>query len=58
MEVDYLGSAEFDLTEAINDLVHNIKMIKSDVDLIKEHLNFPNDEKRATYTNSTRKFLK
>ncbi|HPT41657.1 MAG TPA: hypothetical protein PLG15_04655 [Candidatus Gastranaerophilaceae bacterium] len=38
-EIDYLGSAEFDITEGIKDLVSNIKLIKNDVDLIKEHLN-------------------
>lgn len=39
MEIDYLGSAEFDITEGIKDLVANIKTIKQDVDKIKEHLN-------------------
>lgn len=38
-EIDYLGSAEFDITEGIKDLVSNIKSIKNDVDKIKEHLN-------------------
>lgn len=37
-EIDYLGSAEFDITEGIKDLVANIKMIKKDVDVIKEYL--------------------
>lgn len=39
IEIDYLGSAEFDITEGIKDLVSNIKMIKNDVDRIKEYLN-------------------
>jgi len=43
MEIDYLGSAEFDLTEAIKDLIYNIKSIKKDVDIIKKHLNLPNE---------------
>lgn len=38
IEIDYLGSAEFDLTEAIKDLVYGIKSIKEDVDIIKTHL--------------------
>lgn len=39
MDVDILDSVEFDLTEAIKDLIFNIKSIKQDVDNIKEHLN-------------------
>lgn len=38
MDVDILGSVEFDLTEAIKDLIFNIKSIKDDVDNIKEHI--------------------
>lgn len=38
VEIDYLGSAEFDITEGIKDLVANIKSIKNDVDMIKEKL--------------------
>jgi len=41
MKIDYLGSVEFDLTEAIKDLLYNIKSIKEDVDIIKKHLNLP-----------------
>lgn len=41
IDVDYLGSAEFDITEGIKDLVANIKTIKKDVDVIKNHLNLP-----------------
>lgn len=37
-EIDYLGSAEFDITEGIRDLISNIKSIKKDVDMIKEQL--------------------
>lgn len=37
-EIDTFGSAEFDLTEAIKDLIYGIKSIKSDVDLIKKQL--------------------
>lgn len=39
IEIDYLGSAEFDISEGIKDLVANIKLIKKDVDRIKEYLN-------------------
>lgn len=39
LEIDYLGSAEFDITEGIKDLVANIKLIKQDVDVIKKQLN-------------------
>lgn len=38
-EIDYLASAEFDISEGIKDLVSNIKLIKNDVDVIKKHLN-------------------
>ena len=41
MEIDYLGSVEFDLTEAIKDLIYNIKSIKKEVDIIKKELNLP-----------------
>lgn len=37
-EIDYLGSAEFDLTEAIKDFVYGIKSIKQDVEMIKKQL--------------------
>jgi len=39
MDIDILGSIEFDLTEAIKDLIYNIKSIKKDVDMVKKHLN-------------------
>lgn len=39
MKIDILGSVEFDLTEAIKDLIYNIKSIKEDVDMIKAHIN-------------------
>lgn len=39
LDVDILGSVEFDLSEGIKDLIWNIKLIKKDVDVIKEHLN-------------------
>ena len=35
IEVDILGSIEFDLTEAIKDLIYNIKSIKKEVEAIK-----------------------
>lgn len=38
-DVDILGSVEFDLSEAIKDLIWNIKSIKQDVDKIKKNLN-------------------
>jgi hypothetical protein len=36
--VDILGSIEFDLTEAIKDLIANIKFLKKEVETIKKHL--------------------
>ena len=39
IEVDILGSVEFDLSEALKDLIWNIKSIKNDVDNIKKYLN-------------------
>ncbi len=39
MDIDILGSVEFDLTEAIKDLIFNIKSIKQDMDMVKEYLN-------------------
>ena len=42
LEVDILGSIEFDLTEAIKDLIYNIKTIKKEVDTIKKHLHLEN----------------
>jgi len=40
INIDILGSIEFDLTEAIKDLIYNIKLLKEDVERIKKHLNF------------------
>ncbi len=37
-DIDILGSIEFDLSEAIKDLIANIKFIKKDVKMIKKHL--------------------
>lgn len=34
--IDILGSIEFDLTEAIKDLIWNIKLIKQEVEEIKK----------------------
>lgn len=42
VDIDILGSIEFDLTEAIKDLIWNIKSIKKDVDIIKKHLHLNN----------------
>lgn len=39
IDIDILGSVEFDLTEAIKDLIWNIKSIKNEVDLIKKDFN-------------------
>lgn len=39
IDIDILGSIEFDLTEAIKDLIANIKLIRKDVNGIKKHLN-------------------
>jgi len=41
MDIDILGSIEFDLTEATKDLIYNIKSLKEDVEMIKKHLNLP-----------------
>ena len=38
LDVDILGSIEFDLSESIKDLIANIKFIKNDVDNIKKCL--------------------
>lgn len=38
LDIDILGSIEFDLSEAIKDLIANIKLIRKDVDGIKKHL--------------------
>lgn len=38
VDVDILGSIEFDLTEAIKDLIWNIKSIKEEVETIKKSL--------------------
>jgi len=42
IDVDILGSIEFDLTKAIKDLIWNIKSIKNDIELIKKDLNADN----------------
>lgn len=39
-DIDILGSIEFDLTEAIKDLIYNIKTIKKDVENLKLHSKF------------------
>lgn len=41
MKIDTLGTVEFDLTEAIKDLIYNIKTIKEDVEKIKKQINQP-----------------
>lgn len=38
IEIDILGSIEFDLTEAIKDLIFSIKDIKNEVEEIKKRL--------------------
>lgn len=52
-----LDSIEFDLTEAIEDLILYIKTLKTDIDSIKKHLNFPEEIKLPVHTNHPRKFL-
>lgn len=37
-DIDILGSIEFDLSEALKDLIWNIKSIKTDVDEIKKQI--------------------
>lgn len=37
-DIDVLGSIEFDLMEAIKDLIWNIKSIKGEVEAIKKNL--------------------
>jgi len=39
IEIDVLGSIEFDLTEAIKDLFYHIKSIKSEIEAIKKEFN-------------------
>lgn len=39
MKIDTLDSIEFDLAEAVKDLIYSIKTIKKDVEVIKVHLN-------------------
>ena len=38
-DIDILASIGSDICESVRDLIYNIKEIKEDVDLIKEHLN-------------------
>lgn len=52
-----LDSIEFDLTEAIEDLILYIKTLKTDIDSIKKHLNFPEEIRLPIHTNNPRKFL-
>lgn len=37
-DIDILSSIEFDLSEAIKDLIYNIKTIKEDVELLKKQI--------------------
>ena len=37
-DIDILASVGSDICESIRDLIYNIKEIKNDVDVIKEHL--------------------
>ncbi len=37
-EIDILGCIEFDLTEAIKDLIYNVKSIRQDVEELKQKL--------------------
>lgn len=36
--IDILGSIEFDLTEAIKDLIYNLQLIKKDVAYLKKEI--------------------
>lgn len=38
-DIDILATISSDICESVRDLIYNIKEIKNDVDLIKEHLN-------------------
>ena len=38
IQIDTLDSIEFDLTEAIKDLIYNVKSIKKDLEDIKNEL--------------------
>lgn len=38
MKMDSLESLEFDLSEAVKDLIYAIKSLKKDIDLIKQYL--------------------
>ncbi len=46
MKIDTLLAVEFDLTEAIKDLIYSIKSIREDVDVIKKQLQIPDDNKK------------
>lgn len=46
MKIDTLGSIEFDLTEAIKDLIYSIKTIKKYVEVIKVHLNLTKEDNK------------
>ena len=39
MDIDILGSVEFDLTEAIKDLISQIKFNRQEIEEIKKRLN-------------------
>lgn len=43
-DIDILASIGSDICESVRDLIYNIKEIKSDVDIIKEHLDLPKDK--------------
>lgn len=49
MKIDVLGSVEFDLTEAIKDLIYSIKSIRNDVEKIKTHLNLQDNDTKQRY---------
>ncbi len=58
MKIDTLSSVEFDLTEAIKDLIYSIKSTKEDVETIKKHLNLPKNDKNMDWLNDKLKRLR
>ena len=48
LDIDILGSIEFDLTEAIKDLFYNIKLIKNDIEIVRKEINLTKQTKHKS----------